>query len=107
MHAPDKVEFTAWRTLLYRSTAVSRPTVGAADPSRQVVLLASLDAKFRRDAQLAGPQICSVATDDALRDVARESGMPPFEASYCSEWLTAGCSNFVAVFNVASTLVQP
>ncbi len=43
------------------------------------MLLASLDAKFRRDAQLAGPQICSVALDDASADVARDHGIQPLE----------------------------
>ena len=45
----------------------------------QVVLLASLDAKFRQDAQLAGPQVCSVAVDDASAAEARRHDVPPLE----------------------------
>jgi len=45
----------------------------------KVVLLASLDAKFRQDAQLAGPQVCSVAADDASAAEARRHDVPPLE----------------------------
>ena len=44
-----------------------------------MLLLASLDAKFRRAAQLAGPQLCSVATDDASAAEARQHDVPPVE----------------------------
>ena len=56
----------------------------------QVVLLASLDAKFRRDAQLAGPQVRSVATDDASAGVAREAGIQPLDVRPYCVWLRGG-----------------
>lgn len=48
----------------------------------QVVLLASLDAAFRRDAQLAGPGVCCLTADvqEALR--CKEAGIPPLQARH-------------------------
>ena len=59
----------------------------------QVVLLASLDAKFREDAQLAGPQVRSVAVDDASAAEAREHGISPLEVRLTVAVGCGACSN--------------